>query len=221
LHNWKITPKEAVEIQNSLSEKVTFQKLPDKILTIAGFDISYHYKTNKMVAGVVVLDYPTLKEVDKFFYINSINFPYIPGLLSFREAPSVVELIKKYAIRTDVYIFDGHGIAHPRGLGLAAHVGVLMNIVSFGCAKKKLVGEYNEPDFTKGSNSDLVYQNKIVGKVLRTKNNVKPVFISVGNHSNLEELPEFVLSCTGKYRIPEPTRLAHKAVTEFKQKYIH
>ena len=221
MHNWKITPKEAVEIQNSLSEKVTFQKLPDKISTIAGFDISYHYKNNKMVAGVVVLDYPSLKEVDKYFNINSINFPYIPGLLSFREAPSVIELINKYNIHADVYIFDGHGIAHPRRLGLAAHIGVLMDIVSFGCAKKRLVGEYKEPNFTKGSISDLMYQNRILGKVLRTKHKVKPVFISVGNHSNLEELPEFVLSCTSKYRIPEPTRLAHNAVTEFKQKYIH
>ena len=218
MHNWNIKPKQAVQIQKSLADKVSFHKLPDKISTIAGYDISYHYKSNKMIAGVVVLEYPSLKELEKFFCINTINFPYIPGLLSFREVPIVVELIQKHLLQADVNIFDGHGIAHPRGMGLASHIGVILDIVALGCAKKRLIGEYDLPETSKGSMSDLIFKDKVVGKVLRTKDNVKPVFISVGNQLNLEELPDFVLSCTTKYRIPEPTRLAHNAVTEYKKK---
>jgi len=221
LHNWNITPKEAVKIQKSLAKKVSFQKIPEKISTIAGFDISYHYKSEQMIAGVVVLEYPSLKEIDKYFYTNKISFPYISGLLSFREAPIVLELIQKNSLQVDVNIFDGHGIAHPRGIGLASHIGVLLNIVSLGCAKSKLVGDYELPKGSKGSNTDLTYKNKVVAKVLRTKNNVKPVFISVGNRLILEELSEFMLGCTTKYRIPEPTRLAHNAVTEYKRKYMN
>jgi deoxyribonuclease V len=215
LHNWNISPKEAVKVQKTLAEKVSFQKLPEKISTIAGFDISYFYKTNKMIAGVVILEYPSLKEIEKIFYTKNISFPYIPGLLSFREAPIVVELINKYSLNADINMFDGHGVAHPRGIGLASHIGVLLNIVAIGCAKKKLVGEYRLPERYKSAHSDLFYHDHLVGKVLRTKDNVKPVFISVGNRMNLEELPDFVLSCTTKYRIPEPTRLAHLAVTNY------
>ena len=220
MHNWIISPKEAVKVQNSLAEKVSFHNLPDKISTIAGYDISYLYKSNIMIAGVVVLEYPSLKEIEIFFCTNKINFPYIPGLLSFREAPIVVELINKYSLQADVNIFDGHGIAHPRGIGLASHIGVMLDIVALGCAKKKLVGEYDLPETSKGSTSDLIFKDKVVGKVLRTKDNVKPVFISVGNRLSLEKLPDFILSCTTKYRIPEPTRLAHNAVTEYKRKLI-
>lgn len=217
MHNWNISPQEAVKIQKSLAEKVSFQKLPEKISTIAGFDVSYFYKLNKMIAGVVILEYPSLKEIEKFYYISKISFPYIPGLLSFREAPIVVELISKYSLEPDINIFDGHGIAHPRGMGLASHIGVMLNIVSLGCAKKKLIGEFNLPKIHKGAKSDLVYNDKIVGKVLRTKDNVKPIFVSVGNRLILDELPDFILTCTTKYRIPEPTRLAHLAVTNYKK----
>ena len=217
MHNWNISPQEAVKIQKSLAEKVSYQKLPDKISTIAGFDVSYSYQLNKMVAGVVILDYPSLKEIEKIFCISKISFPYIPGLLSFREAPIVVELISKYSLQADINIFDGHGIAHPRGMGLATHIGVILNIVSLGCAKKKLIGEYQLPEIHRGAKSDLVYNDKIVGKALRTKDNVKPVFVSVGNRLSLDELPDFILSCTTKYRIPEPTRLAHLAVTNYKK----
>jgi len=217
LHDWKNTPEEAVKVQKSLTKKISFQKLPEKISTIAGFDVSYHYKSNTMIAGVVIIEYPSLKEIEKIFNTRKIDFPYIPGLLSFREAPVVMDLISKYSLNADVNIFDGHGIAHPRGMGLASHIGVLMDITSLGCAKKKLCGEYEEPEMKKGSCTDLYYKNKNIGKVLRTKDNVKPVFISVGNRLNIEELPSFIFSCTTRYRIPEPTRLAHLAVTNYKK----
>lgn len=221
MHNWNITPKQAVKIQTSLAEKISFQNLPDNISTVAGFDISYHYKSEKMIAGAVILEYPSLNVIEKFFCINKINFPYIPGLLSFREAPIVMELIEKYSLRADINIFDGHGIAHPRGIGLASHIGVLFDLITAGCAKKKLVGKYELPELSKGSITDLVFNDGVVGKVLRTKDKVKPVFISVGNRVNIEQLPEFIMSCTTNYRIPEPTRLAHNAVSEYKKKYIN
>ncbi len=217
MHDWNITPKEAIKIQNQLAQNVVFQDIPNNISTIAGFDVSYSYQNNKMIAGAVILEYPSLKEIDRYFYIKEITFPYIPGFLSFREAPAIVELINKNFINTDIFFFDGHGIAHPRGLGIASHVGVLLNISTIGCAKKKLVGDYEIPENSRGSYSNLVYKENIIGKVLRTKVHVKPIYISVGNLLILENLSQFVLNCTKKYRLPEPTRLAHLAVTDYKR----
>lgn len=220
MHEWNISPEEAVKVQKLLANKISFQNLPEKISTIAGFDVSYHYKSNTMIAGVVIIEYPSLKEIEEEFNTSKINFPYIPGLLSFREAPVVMELISKYSINADVNFFDGQGVAHPRGIGLATHIGVLLNNISLGCAKKKLCGEYGNLGKKKGSCVNLVFKNKNIGKVLRTKDNVKPVYVSVGNRLNLEELPRFILSCTTKYRIPEPTRLAHLAVTKYKNDHF-
>ena len=126
-------------------------------------------------------------------------------------------MIEKHQNLADVFVFDGHGIAHPRGLGIASHIGVLINRPCIGCAKKRLVGEFSLPDPQKGSNSDLIYRKEIIGKVLRTKNNVKPVFVSIGNLVELDEATQFILNCTGKYRLPEPTRLAHLTVSQFRK----
>lgn len=217
MHDWDINPKNAIAIQNQLAQNVIFQNIPNTISTIAGIDVSYSYDDNKMIAGIIILDYPSLSEIDRYFYVKDISFPYIPGFLSFREAPAIVEMIEKYSIKSDIFFFDGHGIAHPRGLGIAAHVGVLLNISSLGCAKKKLVGDYEIPDNYRGAFSGLLYKGNTIGYVLRTKINVKPIYISVGNLLKLHELPELVLNCTKKYRIPEPTRLAHLAVTNYKR----
>ena len=127
---------------------------------------------------------------------------------------------KIYAIKADIFFFDGHGLAHPRGLGIASHVGVLLEIVTLGCAKKKLIGDFKFPENKRGSYSNLLYKGKIVGCVLRTKVNVKPIYISVGNKLKLEYLPKLTLDCTKKYRIPEPTRLAHLAVTNYKRAHF-
>jgi len=215
-HEWRITTEQAREIQSELAKKITIQALPSSISKVAGFDVSYQKEQNKLIAGMVVLAYPSLELESSFIVTNTITFPYIPGYLSFREAPALLQLIDSYASDIDIFVFDGHGVAHPRKLGIASHIGVLIQKPCIGCAKKKLVGNYQNPEYSKGAITDLEYKDEIVGKVVRTKDHVKPVFVSVGNFVNLNESVQFMLNCCYKYRIPEPTRQAHLAVTKAK-----
>ena len=219
-HSWNISLEEAKNLQKNLAKKVSGRNLPSKIKHIAGFDVSYLKEKNILIAGMVLVDYPSLKFKDRFILTDSIQFPYIPGFLSFREAPVLLKLIEKHFHLADIFIFDGHGVAHPRGLGIASHIGVLTEIPSIGCAKKKLVGNYILPEPDKGTRSDLIYKNEIVGTVLRTRFNVKPVFVSVGHMVNLDQATELILNCTTRYRLPEPTRLAHKIVSEYRKSLI-
>ena len=160
-----------------------------------------------------MLSYPSCSIIDSHIIHGPIEFPYIPGFLSFREAPALLKLIETYGKDVDVLVFDGHGVAHPRGLGIASHIGVLTEKCSIGCAKKRLVGTCQEPVANKGAATDLIYKNMLVGKVLRTRKNVKPVYISIGNLTELDGSVKFILSCCHGYRLPEPTRLAHNAVS--------
>jgi len=218
-HAWHYSIDEAKSIQIELAEKVQICKLPSKIRIVAGCDVSYISAQKILIAGMAVLEYPSLKILDTRVITDNINFPYIPGYLSFRESPALLHLIADYVKDIDIYIFDGHGIAHPRSLGIAAHIGILIEKPSVGCAKKKLIGTYRMPALMKGSSSDLIYQGKIVGRVVRTRNNIKPLFISVGNRVNLDQAVELILSCCTKFRLPEPTRQAHILVTKFKNNY--
>jgi deoxyribonuclease V len=220
-HSWTITINEAKKLQSDLARKIKICHLPLKITRVAGFDVSYLKEDNVLIAGMVIIDYPSLTLYDSFVITDQINFPYIPGYLSFREAPVLLKLIENYRQLADVFIFDGHGIAHPRGFGVASHLGVLTDKPSIGCAKKKLIGDYKPPDLKKGSHEDLIYKDNIVGQVLRTKDNVKPVFVSVGHRAELDEATEFILSCAHKYRLPEPTRLAHNAVYNYRKTLIN
>jgi len=219
--SWNISIDEAKKLQNSLARKIKICNLSTKIKRVAGFDVSYLKEENILIAGMVIIDYPSLNFRDSFVITDQINFPYIPGYLSFREAPVILKLIEKHHQQADIFMFDGHGIAHPRGIGIASHLGVLTNRPSIGCAKKKLVGDYDPPDLYKKSSTDLIYKGKIIGKVLRTKDNVKPVFVSVGHLVSLDEATHFVLNCTGKYRLPEPTRLAHNTVYNYRKSLIN
>jgi len=220
-HSWNISLNEAKKLQNNLAQKIKIGRLSPNIKHVAGFDVSYLKEKNILIAGMVIIDYPSLNFCESFVITDQISFPYIPGYLSFREAPVLLKLIEKHHHLADIFIFDGHGIAHPRGLGIASHIGVLTNEPSIGCAKKKLVGEYGLPDIKKGSSTDLVFKKNIVGKVLRTKDKTKPVFVSVGHLVSLDEATQFVLSCTNKYRLPEPTRLAHKTVYNYRKSLIN
>lgn len=219
-HSWQISLEEAKDLQNSLAKKISRRKLPSNIQYVAGFDVSYLKEENILIAGMVIIDYPTLEFNSKFLLTDKIQFPYIPGFLSFREAPVLLKLIDKHGQLADVFVFDGHGMAHPRGLGIASHIGVLTGKPSIGCAKKKLVGSYILPGSEKGAYSDLIYMKDRVGSVLRTRKNVKPVFISVGHRADLDQAREFVLNCTTRYRLPEPTRLAHNVVSEYRKTLI-
>ena len=208
---------QARETQSDLAKKITIKPLPENLSTIAGFDVSYQYKEDVLIAGMVILAYPSLERIESHHIKDKINFPYIPGYLSFREAPALLKLIESYAKDIDVFIFDGHGVAHPRGLGIASHIGVLTGIASIGCAKKRLIGNYLYPGLKKGDTSDLEYKGEVVARVICTRENIKPVFVSIGNNVNLEGAVDLVLNCCTKYKLPEPTRLAHQLVTRAKQ----
>jgi deoxyribonuclease V len=216
-HAWKMSIDQARETQSDLAKKITIKPLPENLSTIAGFDVSYQNKENVLIAGMVVLAYPSLERIESHHIKDKINFPYIPGYLSFREAPALLKLIESYAKDVDIFIFDGHGVAHPRGLGIASHIGVLTGIASIGCAKKRLVGTYSPPGLKKGDTSDLEYKGEVVARVICTRENIKPVFVSIGNNVSLDDAATLVLRCCTQYKLPEPTRLAHQLVTRAKQ----
>jgi deoxyribonuclease V len=212
LHPWDVSYSEAVKIQKSLRDKVNLKKIDNKIEYIAGLDVSYAKGSNIMWAGVVVLDFPSLNNVEERWSQRKVSFPYIPGLLSFREMPVLIDALRKLEIEPDLIFCDGQGIAHPRGLGLASHLGILLKKSTIGCAKSHLVGAYNEVGEGKGSYAYLIYQNRIIGAVVRTRSKVKPIYVSPGYGVMLDDCIKFVLETCSKYRIPEPTRQAHLLV---------
>jgi len=204
---------EAEELQIRLSEKLVIRGRPHKINYIAAADVAYINDTNISLCVIVIFSYPELELLNIINHHNKTSYPYIPGLLYFREGPVILETFKKLKIQPDIVIFDGHGIAHPRRFGLASHVGLLLNIPSIGCAKSILYGCYEEPGGKRGSKT-LLYndQHKPVGIVLRSRENVKPVFI--------HESAEIIMNCLTRYRIPEPLRLADIEVRRFKKKLL-
>jgi deoxyribonuclease V len=212
LHPWDVSYKEAVRIQKNLRDRVNLKKIDKKIEYIAGLDVSYAKGSNIMWAGVIVLDFPSLNKAEERWSQRKVSFPYIPGLLSFREIPVLIDALKKLEIEPDLIFCDGQGIAHPRGLGLASHLGILLKKSTIGCAKSHLVGTYNEIGEGKGSYTYLIYQNRIIGAVVRTRSKVKPIYVSPGYGVMLDDCIKFVLETCSKYRIPEPTRQAHLLV---------
>ncbi len=207
---WPKTYKEALKEQLALKKKLSLNNRAQfKKILIAGVDVSYCKQSNELFSSVVILDYESLKTVETVSARERADFPYIPGLLSFREGSIVINALKKLRNKPDLLVFDGQGIAHPRGFGLASHMGVLLDTPSIGCAKSKLFGYYKEPGLKRGCYSHLTDKKTIIGSVLRTKDNVKPVFISPGHLIDVSTARKIMLKCTGKYRIPLPTRLAH------------
>ncbi len=220
LHSWNVTYREAINIQQTLREKLILddKNMPDKIRTIAGADISYSRGDNIFFAAVVLFEFPSMEVIEETSFTQRVTFPYIPGLLTFREGPPLLKAFEKLRNVPDVAIFDGQGIAHPRGLGLASHMGLLLDIPAIGCAKTRLVGQYSNVRNERGGYSYLILEDRVVGTVLRTKKNVKPVFISQGHKIGLQRSVEIILSsCTG-YKLPEPVRKAHLAVNRIRMK---
>lgn len=215
-HSWDLSPQEAIKLQEELKEKIILKKGFSKIKRIAGADISFSKKSNRAYAAVIVFSFPELKILDEEYTIGNLSFPYIPGLLTFREGPLLIETFKKIKIEPDVIIFDGQGIAHPKRLGLATHMGILLDKPTIGCAKSKLIGTYQEPEREKGSYSLLKDDGEIIGAVLRTKEDVSPVFVSPGHKIDLKSSIEIVLECLRGYRLPEPTRQAHLLVNRLR-----
>ncbi len=216
LHDWNLTYSEAISLQKELANQVKHQKIKFKPETIAGLDCAFSKDGKQIITAIVVLKFGNFEVLETVSSVQKVTFPYIPGLLSFREAPVCLAAVQKLKITPDVFMIDGQGIAHPRRLGLGAHLGLFFDIPTFGCAKSRLIGQFDEPAIEKGALSPLKDKNEIIGSVVRTRAKVKPVFISVGNKCLLEDAINITLSCATKYRIPEPTRLAHQYVSKLK-----
>jgi deoxyribonuclease V len=213
LHFWDVSAQEAIQLQKELRSRLDLTKLSSPIRRVAGADVSFSRKSGRIWAGVVVLSFPELSRIEEKWVQDKVSFPYIPGLLSFRELPVLLKVIKRLKTDPELIICDGQGIAHPRGLGLASHLGLLVDMATIGCAKSRLVGEFSEVEEQKGSSAPLWYKEQVVGAVVRTRRGVKPLFISPGNRITLDESVKIVLACCGKYRMPEPTRQAHLLVS--------
>lgn len=211
LHDWNLTPSEAIQLQKQLSFEVVAQdEFTEPIKTVAGIDLGYDVKTDKSRAVVVVLRFPELELIETSEAILPIQFPYVPGLLSFRETPVAVKALEKLENAPDLILCDGQGLAHPRGFGIACHIGLLTNTPAIGVAKSLLIGKYGALGEERGSTADLIYKKNKVGAALRTRANVQPVYVSVGHKISLETAVNYVLQCAPKYRLPETTRLADK-----------
>ena len=217
LHEWSLTPREAVELQKQLRARVRVVPLKKKIETIAGADISFNKFDPAVYAGVVVLRLPLLEVVEEVGVVSETKFPYVPGLLSFRETPSVLEAWAKLKTEPDAVMFDGQGIAHPRRVGIASHVGLLIDRPTLGCAKSVLVGKFEEPGEERGAWTPLVDKGETVGAALRTKTRVQPIYVSPGHLIDLAGAIELTLRCDGGYRQPEPTRRAHLLVNALRR----
>jgi deoxyribonuclease V len=217
LHPWGVTPTQATKIQKELRRRILLEPIRRRVKYLAGADVSYSRRSKRTWAGIITLKYPTLEKIEETWVKGESTFPYISGLLSFREVPLLLKALKNARIAPDLLVCDGQGIAHPRGMGLAAHLGLLTGTPSIGCAKTRLIGEFDEPGPSKGDHTPLLYHDKRIGAVLRTRTGVKPVFVSPGYAVTIDESVEWVLACTGKYRLPEPTRLAHALVTRIRR----
>jgi deoxyribonuclease V len=208
MHDWNVPVEEAIALQMRLRPLVqrTDGVNLEHVQTVAGIDASYRDVAR---AAVVVLSFPGMERLDEAVAARESVFPYVPGLLSFREGPVVLDALAKLTVQPDLLIFDGQGYAHPRRFGLASHLGVYLDRPSIGCAKSRLIGSYNEPGPEPGDQTPLLDRGEGIGAVLRTKARTKPLFISVGHKIDLETAVEVVLRCLRSYRLPEPTRLAH------------
>ncbi len=214
LHDWDLSPKDAIALQKTLATRLVSASPLDlhSIRTVAGVDVSV--KRGFTCACVVVLSFPELENIETVCVRQATSYPYIPGLLTFREGPALVAAFRKLRHEPDVFIFDGMGQMHPRRMGIAAHLGLWLGRPTIGCGKRHFIGEYQQPGNVKGSSATVTYHGEQVGLVLRTRSNVKPIYISVGHLADIDSALQLVLACTPKFRLPLPIRMAHRAASE-------
>jgi deoxyribonuclease V len=217
LHDWLVSTQQALEIQRRLRHQIRLIPLPDSIEYVAGIDVSYSRITCTLWGGVVVFAYRDLIRIEEKWAKAQSRFPYVPGLLSFREIPVLLQALKEIRTSPDVILCDGQGIAHPKGLGIAAHLGLVLDTPTVGCAKSRLVGEFGVVGKEKGNFASLRYEGRAVGAVLRTRAGAKPIFVSPGFKLTLQEAISITLNCTLKYRVPEPIRSAHLLVNKLRR----
>jgi deoxyribonuclease V len=216
-HGFDLSPAEARRLQGELASRVMTGPALDlgRVRYVAGADVSTEGKW--AYATVAVLDFPGLSVVEVEGFEAPLEFPYVPGLLAFREIPSVIGALRKVETAVDAVILDAQGLAHPRRMGLASHIGLFLDVPTVGCAKSLLVGEHGEPGLKKGSVAELVHRGEVVGRVVRTRERVSPVYVSVGNGIDLSSATALVLACCTRYRLPEPTRQAHNAANRLRR----
>lgn len=220
LHDWNLTPTEAVALQRELSGKVDTRTPLVRCDLVAGADASYNRFSPVFYAVVVVLRTSDWTIVEKQEVVRESPFPYVPGLLSFREAPALLDAFAKLETKPDAVMIDGQGIAHPRRIGIASHVGLFLDVPTVGCAKSRLTGIYKEPRRPRGSLAPLRDKGDVIGSIVRTRDGVKPVFVSVGHKIDQASAVRLVLQCAQGYRIPEPTRQAHLHVNDLRRRFL-
>lgn len=209
-HPWEVTPKEAIAIQQQLRTLVQVEDDFAMPHTVAGVDVGFEQGNRVTRAAVAVLSFPALELVEYTIAREATRFPYVPGLLSFREVPAVLAALQQLSVLPDMLLCDGQGIAHPRRLGIASHLGVLLDRPTIGVAKSRLVGSHEEVGEEKGAWQPLMDKGEVIGCVLRSRSRVTPLFISPGHRIGLDSAREMVLACTTRYRLPETTRWAHR-----------
>ncbi len=211
-HSWNLSEPEACLLQKAIATKVTKEDQLNDIRFIAGADVAYEKHSDRLVVAVVILDASTLDVVDTVTAEDKAQFPYIPGLFSFRELPSLVKAFAKLQHIPDLIVCDGQGIAHPRRFGLASHLGIIFDMPTIGCGKTRLLGEHEELDAERGAIAPLVDKDEVIGNVLRTQNGINPIYVSIGHRISLATACEWILKLSPKYRLPETTRQADQAV---------
>ena len=211
LHSWNLSPKQAIALQKRLASRVILKPLPDEITVVAGADVGYSRGRDRAVAAVATYTYPGLELRELVRFQGKFSYPYVPGLLSFREIPLLLEAFERLREQPYVVLCDGQGAAHPRRLGLASHLGLWLNVPTVGCAKTRLVGKHGRVGPRKGQYRSLQYRDERVGVVLRTRTKVKPLYVSPGHLAEVDSSRKLVQRCCTKYRLPEPIRQAHLA----------
>ncbi|MEZ4599960.1 MAG: deoxyribonuclease V [Syntrophotaleaceae bacterium] len=219
LHDWGVSTREAAGLQKRLAERVRLKNgLPGRIRTVAGADVSYQRRGELFYAAIAVLNYPEMTLLEESVAADRVSFPYVPGLLSFRELPVLLEAFRRLRTVPDLILVDGQGIAHPRRLGLASHLGLWLDLPTIGCAKSRLCGDHAPPGPCRGDRTPLLLDGEVVGTVLTSRDRVKPLYVSPGHRIDVDTAAEMVARCALRYRMPEPTRLAHHLANRERQR---
>jgi len=216
---WNLAPREAMRLQESLRERVELKDQFGEIRYVAGADMAFDPETEVAFAGVIVYRFPGLEEVERRMARRKLRFPYVPGLLSFRECPVLLAAFARLRTEPDLILIDGHGRAHPRRFGIACHIGILFDKPTIGCAKSRLVGEHQEPDERAGATAPLMLEGERIGVVLRTRDDVRPIYVTTGHRVSLDSAVGLVKQCLDGFRIPKPTREADHYVRDLRRAY--
>lgn len=208
LHGWDVTPKEGIALQQELRQQVRLQADLGPVRRVAGVDVGF--RGGQARAAVVILSFPELEVVERALAEVPVPFPYVPGLLTFREGPAVLAAFQRLTLQPDLVLFDGQGLAHPRRLGLACHMGLFLDLPSIGCAKSRLCGTHEDPGPEKGAWTPLLDGDEVIGAVVRSRAGTRPLYVSPGHRVDLETSIHYVLACCTRYRLPETTRWAHR-----------